>query len=48
MVEPVTVPCQECSVELAADSPDLCVELTDDDQLVVYCGACWERELGER
>jgi hypothetical protein len=46
-VEPVTVLCQECGLELAADNPDLCVELTDDDQLVVYCEDCWLREFGE-
>jgi hypothetical protein len=38
-VEPVTVPCQECAVELAADSPDLRLELTcDDEPLVAGCG----------
>jgi hypothetical protein len=46
MVEPVTVPCQECGLELAADSPDLRLELTDDDEPLVYCLECWEREFG--
>jgi hypothetical protein len=32
MVEPATVQCQECGVELAADSPDLRLELTCDDE----------------
>jgi hypothetical protein len=47
MLEPVMVPCQECRHELCSESPDLRVELTDDDQLVVYCDECWEREFGE-
>lgn len=45
MHEPLTVPCQECSVDLAADSP-LRLELTCDDEAIVYCPACWEREFG--
>src|SRR5262245_61400950 len=40
------LPCQECSVEPAADS-DLQIELKDDDELLVYCAECWEREFGE-
>jgi hypothetical protein len=28
----VTVPCQECGVELAGDSPELRLELTRDDE----------------
>jgi hypothetical protein len=36
MLEPVTAAWLECGVELAADSPGLRVELTDDDQLCVY------------
>jgi hypothetical protein len=48
MLEPVTVPCQECGVELAADSPELRLELTDDDEPVLYCLGCWERELNDR
>jgi hypothetical protein len=47
MVEPVTVPCQECGVELAGDSPDLRLELTYDDLPIVYCLECWRREFGE-
>jgi hypothetical protein len=35
-VEPVTVACQECGVDLAADSPDLRLELTCDDDPLVY------------
>ena len=46
MVEPVTVPCQECGVELAGDSPDLRLELTCGDEPLVYCLECWEREFG--
>jgi hypothetical protein len=42
-----SVHCQECGRELAADSPDLRLELTDDDEPVVYCVVCWEREFGE-
>jgi hypothetical protein len=45
VLEPITVLCQECSRELGAKSPDLRVELTDDDQLVVYCEECFEREF---
>jgi len=37
MVEPVTVPCQECGRELTADSPALRLELTIDDEPLVYC-----------
>jgi len=33
--------------ELTAESPELWVEITDDDELVVYCETCWEREFGE-
>jgi hypothetical protein len=47
MVEPVTVPCLECKRELEADSPDLRLELTYDDEPLVYCVDCWEREFGE-
>jgi hypothetical protein len=47
MVEPVTVPCQECGVELAGDSPDLRLELTCDDEPIVYCVECWGREFDE-
>jgi hypothetical protein len=43
----VFVSCQECRVELAADSPDLRLELTCDDEPPVCCSACWEREFGE-
>jgi hypothetical protein len=45
VVEPVTVPCQECGVELAGDSPELRIELTYDDEWVVYCVECFEREF---
>jgi hypothetical protein len=47
MPEVVTVPCQECGVALAADSPELRLELTDDGEPIVYCVDCWEREFGE-
>ena len=46
MLDPITVPCQECGVELAGDSPELRIELAYDDEWVVYCAACWEREVG--
>lgn len=47
MVEPVTVLCQECGVQLAADSPALRLMLTCDDEPIVYCAECGEREFGE-
>ena len=37
----------ECRRELAADSPELLIELTEDDEPLYYCLACWEREFGE-
>ena len=40
MADPVTVRCQECGIELAADSPELRLELTYDDEPLVYCEAC--------
>jgi hypothetical protein len=40
------VVCEECEIELGADS-DLRLELTDDDQAVVHRAECWEREFGE-
>jgi hypothetical protein len=46
MLQPITATCVERMRELAADSPELRVELTDDDELVVYCEKCWEREFG--
>jgi hypothetical protein len=46
-LDPVTVPCQECGVELAGDSPELRLELTYDDEPIIYCQACWQREFGE-
>ena len=46
-LDPVTVPCHECGVDLAADSPELRLELTCDDEPIVYCKACWQREFGE-
>ena len=42
----LTAPCQECGVELVADSPELRLELTDDDEPIFYCAECWEREFG--
>jgi len=47
MLQPVTAPCQECGRELAGDSPELRLELTDEDELVVYCAVCWAREFSE-
>jgi hypothetical protein len=46
-VEPVTVKCQECGTELAADSPSLHLELAYDDEWFAYCEACWQPEFGE-
>jgi hypothetical protein len=37
----------ECRRELAADSPELRIEPTDDDEPVYYCAECWEREFGD-
>jgi hypothetical protein len=45
--EPVTVKCQECDAELAADSPSLHLELAYDDEWFAYCERCWEREFGD-
>jgi hypothetical protein len=47
MVEPVTVPCQARRVELTGDSPALRLELTCDDEPLVYCVECWQREFGD-
>jgi hypothetical protein len=33
---------------IEADSPDLRLELIIDDEPLVYCVGCWEREFGER
>jgi hypothetical protein len=41
-----TLPYQECSVDLAGDSPELRLELTCDDEPIVYCEECWRREFG--
>jgi hypothetical protein len=46
-VKRLLVPCEECGVELVADSPALRLELTCDDKLIVYCAPCWQRELDE-
>ena len=43
--EPVTVKCQECDTELAADSPSLHLELAYDDEWFAYCAECWGREF---
>jgi hypothetical protein len=32
----------------AADSSELRLELTSDDEWVVYCETCWEREFDDR
>ena len=42
----VIVTCQECGIHLPADDPELRLELTDDDEPIVYCLGCWEREFG--
>jgi hypothetical protein len=47
MVDPRTVPCQECGRQLAGDSPEFRLELTDDDEPLTYCVECWEREFDE-
>ena len=47
MVERIAVSCQECGTELASDRPALRLELTCDDEPLVYCFECWEREFGE-
>ena len=41
----MTVSCQERDFELAGDSPELRLELTCDDEPLVYCATCWEREF---
>ena len=43
----VTVPCQQSGVEFAGDSTDLRLELTWDDEPIVYCAECWGREFAE-
>jgi hypothetical protein len=48
MVERVTVQCHECGIDLAGDSPDLRLELTDDDEPIVYCHECWGGSLARR
>jgi hypothetical protein len=40
MVERPATLCEECGLELAAGSPDLRLELTDDDQPIAYCLEC--------
>jgi hypothetical protein len=45
--DPVAVPCQECGRELASDGAELRLELTCDDEPIIYCEACWQREFGE-
>jgi len=47
VLRPITAACEECRLELAAESTELRVELTDDDELIVYCEACWQREFGD-
>ena len=48
VLRPITAACAECGRELEAESPELRVELTDDDdELVVYCETCWQREFGD-
>jgi hypothetical protein len=43
----VIVTCEECGVELAADSPDLRLELTCDGVLLTYCASCWLSEFAD-
>jgi hypothetical protein len=38
---------QESGCVLAGNSPDLRLELTCDDEPIVYCAECFEREFGE-
>lgn len=47
MASPTIVRCEECGLELAGDSAELRLELTDDDELIVYCAECWEQEFGD-
>ena len=42
MIDPVTKPRRA-----RAGSPELRLELTCDDEPIVYCEACWEREFGD-
>ena len=44
--ETTTVVCEECGVVLAADSAELRLELTSNDESIPYCATCWEREFG--
>ena len=47
MLEPVTLPCKGLrGSRLAADSPDLRLELTCDGEPIAYCLVCREREFG--
>jgi hypothetical protein len=46
VAEQVVVVCTECKVETEAGSPELRLELTIDDEPLVYCSECWEREFG--
>jgi hypothetical protein len=39
-LDPVTVPCLECGIELAGDSRELRLKLTCDDEPIVYCEEC--------
>ena len=40
-------PCQECGRDLRADLANLRLEITCNDEPIVYCLLCWEREFGE-
>ena len=40
----VTVLCQECGREPAGDSPELRLELTDDEEAIVYREECWDTD----
>jgi hypothetical protein len=39
-------PREECGRDLRADLANLRLELTRDDEPLVYCSECWKREFG--
>jgi hypothetical protein len=43
----VSVTCEECGAELAADNQACGSELTCDRELLIYCEGCWETGFGE-
>jgi hypothetical protein len=36
-----------CPAAFAADSPDLRLELTSDDEPIAYWPVCWQQEFGD-